>query len=132
MSGFSADWLQRREPYDAAARSGTLAREFGAALGPQQSHPKRIIDLAAGSGANFRVLAPLIGGDQDWLLVDHDPQLIATQAVAIERWAEREGWRCSRNDESLDVMAGTSTWRVRARRIDLAHALEQIDATDCD
>ncbi|MGH8620138.1 MAG: hypothetical protein ACREUW_20805, partial [Burkholderiales bacterium] len=41
-------------------------------------------------------------------------------------------WRCSRNDESLDVMAGTSTWRVRARRIDLAHALEQIDATDCD
>ena len=94
MSGFKADWLQRREPFDAAARDRDLARRFGAVLGDGQNKPRRIVDLAAGSGANFRALAPLLGGDQDWLLVDHDPLLIAAQAAEIARWSTRNGWHC--------------------------------------
>ena len=73
---FAAEWLALREPADAAARarspgSAALARRFAAAL----PRPARIIDLGAGTGANARALAPTIGGDQEWWLVDSDPAL---------------------------------------------------------
>jgi hypothetical protein len=132
MSGFSADWLQTREPFDAAARDPALARRFGEALGDGQHGPRRIIDLAAGSGANFRVLAPLLGGDQDWLLVDHDPLLIAAQATEIARWAAHAGWRCGNSDSGLLVETGTARWCVRTRQLDLAQDLEQLALTEAD
>ena len=132
MSGFAADWLQRREPFDAAARDTDLARRFGAALSEEQNRPRRIIDLAAGSGANFRALAPLLGGDQDWLLVDHDPLLMAAQAAEIARWSQREGWRCQDIDGGVRVDTEAAHWRVRAYRLDLATDLEQVDFAACD
>ena len=132
MNGFAAEWLQRREPFDAAARDQDLARRFGAALGDVKSGPRRIVDLAAGSGANFRALAPLVGGDQDWLLVDHDPRLIAAQTAEIARWAQREGWYFQTSDDRVLVETGAARWRVRARRLDLAQFLEQIDLAACD
>ena len=132
MSGFTADWLQLREPFDAAARNIDLARQFGAALGNAQGRPRRIVDLAAGSGASFRALAPLLGGDQDWLLVDHDPSLIAAQAVEIERWSTRNGWQCDEGSGEVVVRPGTADWRARAHTLDLAHCLEQVDLADCD
>ena len=132
MSGFTTDWLRQREPFDAAARDKGLARRFGAALGNGQYAPRRIVDLAAGSGANFRALAPLLGGDQDWLLVDDDPLLIAAQAVEIARWAKREGWRCQTIDEGVLVETGAASWRARAQKVDLAQFLEQVDFAACD
>ncbi|HZS84388.1 MAG TPA: class I SAM-dependent methyltransferase [Stellaceae bacterium] len=70
---FSREWLALREPLDAQARDAELTRRFVAAL---PAHP-RLLDLAAGSGANFRYLAPRFGGAQDWLLVDKDAALLA-------------------------------------------------------
>ena len=132
MSGFAADWLQRREPFDAAARDNELARRFGLALADGQSGPRQIVDLAAGSGANFRALAPLLGGDQDWLLVENDPLLIAAQAAEIARWAKREGWQCQVIDAGVVVETETVKWRTRAQRLDLSQSLEQIDLSACD
>ena len=132
MTGFGADWLRRREPFDAAARNSDLARRFGAALGNERNMPRRVIDLAAGSGANFMALAPLIDGDQDWLLIDNDSSLLATQAEAIARWSEREGWRCRNIDKGVLVETGTGNWQARAQRLDLAQSLEQIDFAACD
>lgn len=132
MSGFRVDWLQRREPFDAAARDRDLARQFGAALGDGQNRPRRIVDLAAGSGANFRALAPLLGGDQDWLLVDHDPLLIAAQAGEIARWSARNGWHCQEFSGGVSIDTGTSNWRARTHTLDLARFLEQVDLAACD
>jgi hypothetical protein len=130
MSGFSADWLRRREPFDLAARDHTLARSFATALGAHR--PRKIIDLAAGSGANFRALAPLLGGDQDWLLVDHDAALLAAQATEIARWAGLQGWRCEPNDDALIVQSAGACWRVRAQMLDLVQDLERIDFAASD
>jgi hypothetical protein len=130
MSGFSADWLRRREPFDLAARDLTLARRFAAALGTQQ--PRRIIDLAAGSGANFRALAPLLGGDQEWLLVDNDTALLAAQPTAIAHWADQHGWHFEQNDCVLMVTSAGACWRIRTQMLDLAQHLERIDFTACD
>lgn len=82
MSGatFSADWLQMREPFDAAARDAA-ADELGlvqrlASLRTRTGRPLRVIDLACGTGANLRWLAPRLGGVQQWLAVDHDADLL--------------------------------------------------------
>ena len=133
MSGFSADWLRLREPFDLAARSRTLADGFKAALGPRRAQPWRIVDLACGSGANFRALAPWLEGDQAWLMVDHDPRLLAAQRTEIAQWAGRRGWSCEQaHEDRLEIHTGTARWQVRGRPLDLARSLEDIDLATCD
>lgn len=111
------------------------AADVGAADAPMRG-PLRIVDLAAGSGANFRVLAPLLGGDQDWLLVDHDPSLLAAQASAIGQWAALKGWRCETSAEGLSVHLAPRgvpvCWRLRMQQLDLQDSLEQIDCSAFD
>jgi hypothetical protein len=121
MSAFSAEWLALREPADHAARSAAITQQAFDAL-PRDT-PIRILDLAAGTGSNFRYLtgaggptrrsAPTFagadpspmnvaadlrvppsqgfgearqsakrdGGRPTWLLVDHDPVLLACIAA---------------------------------------------------
>ncbi len=123
MTDFSDEWLSRRAPFDLAARDGELAVRFAAALGKTA----RVIDLAAGHGANFRALAPIIGGDQDWVLVDQDPMLLTAQAGEIARWAKREGWHCSSEAEGVVVETGSARWCAKAKRLDLSRDLERLD-----
>jgi len=112
MAGFSAEWLALREPADHAARSADLTRAVLNAL--PRDGPQRILDLAAGTGANLRYLASVFAGPThgsaptesnvraplagslaspvpvgaepgvrpSWLLVDHDPALLAHVARA--------------------------------------------------
>jgi SAM-dependent methyltransferase len=47
-----------------------------ASLRTDASRPLRVIDLACGTGANLRWLAPRLGGAQQWLVVDHDADLL--------------------------------------------------------
>jgi hypothetical protein len=70
---FTADWLALREPADAAARSDALASAFA-------GKARRIIDLATGTGANVRYLAPRLTGAQHWVAVDDDVGLLAAFA----------------------------------------------------
>ena len=73
MSGFSAEWLALRERADARARSAPLV----AALRARLAADARILDLATGTGANVRHLAPLLDGNHAWTVVDHDAALLA-------------------------------------------------------
>jgi SAM-dependent methyltransferase len=77
---FSAGWLQQREPFDAVARETAAARMSLparlAGLRPTAGTPWRIIDLACGTGANLRWLAPRLGGAQQWQVLDHDKALL--------------------------------------------------------
>ena len=128
--GFSADWLRLREPLDLAARNEALAQGFKAALKPRGGEALRLIDLAAGSGANLRALAPCLGRDQDWTLVDHDPLLLAAQRVEIKRWAREHGWACVDDGSLLRINTGAARWQVRGLQIDLARDLERIDLSE--
>jgi hypothetical protein len=73
MSGFTADWLSLREPVDRRARSLSLTRIAVDAL---PAGIVRALDLATGTGANIRYLAPHLPPDQDWLAVDNDDRLL--------------------------------------------------------
>lgn len=123
MSGFSLDWLRLRAPFDRAARDDRLARRFAATLRRPDHRPLRLLDLGAGTGANARVLAPLIGGDQDWLLLDDDRALLGWCAAEHIAWAGREGHSVEKDGDAVVIRAGAARWRLRARHIDLARDL---------
>jgi hypothetical protein len=77
----SPGWLELRETADGAARSrelvGRLLRR------PRPAGPWLIHDLACGSGAMGRWLAPLLPGPQRWVLHDRDEELLATAAADV-------------------------------------------------
>ena len=106
MGGFSADWLALREPSDARARSVMLTSAIADRLAGA-----RVLDLAAGTGANVRYLEGFVHGDRGrphWLLVDNDPALLAKAAVLL---GSREG--------------------VETRAVDLSAALDPPSANLC-
>lgn len=77
----SANWLELREPADAAARTGELVehlRQQLAATGCRVIH-----DLACGTGSMGRWLAPLLPGQQRWILHDRDADLLAVAAAEL-------------------------------------------------
>jgi len=74
VSGFSAEWLALREPYDLRARSKAVLDAVLADLDPTSV---RIVDIACGTGATFRALSSHLPARQHWRLVDNDLSLLA-------------------------------------------------------
>ena len=122
MSGFSEAWLALREPLDTRSRSASLVERLRANV---PAGERRIVDLATGSGANLRYLAPRIGGEQAWLLVDSDGALLEAMGARLPDWAAKHGLR-------FDERGGTLTLngpdlRCQARRLQLDLAKHQLD-----
>jgi hypothetical protein len=99
-SNFTVDWLALREPCDRRARNVEVL-DAVAGLLADRSAPA-IVDLACGTGATLRAVAPRLPARQSWSLVDNDLGLLARAAAQ-------------------DVPAGL---RVVARPVDLVHDLE--------
>jgi SAM-dependent methyltransferase len=91
MSGFSADWLALREPADTRARdaAGGLLDALPGGRDPHGAGPRgtgtrtadpvgarEVLDLGAGTGANYRYLHARLGAVRRWTLADHDPALL--------------------------------------------------------
>ncbi|WP_438026524.1 class I SAM-dependent methyltransferase [Sorangium sp. So ce233] len=114
MSGFAVEWLALREPADRRARSGDLAGALAARLGARAR--VSVVDLGAGTGANLRATAPLLGPEQRWTLVDHDAALLGEARAALGRWAEAT---IDAGDPLLIEKAGRRI-TVSFRRADLA------------
>ena len=131
-AGFTADWLQQREPFDATARDAAAPR-----LGLQRLHglqplqqtptagptparaPLRVIDLACGTGANLRWLAPRLGGAQQWLVVDHD-------AALLQRWPACLGLPEGRRQSRLHHSGNGFSADIVRQQLDLAQDLEAL------
>src|SRR5258708_7347451 len=82
MSGFSADWLALREPYDTQARNSAVLDAIVAAFKAIPSI--RVVDLACGTGSTLRALGPKLAAPQNWRLVDNDLSLLG-RALAMKR-----------------------------------------------
>lgn len=121
-ASFSADWLSLREPADARARAlpdpsrlaARLARALDGAAAPGET--LRIVDLGSGTGANLRALAPLIGRDQVWVLLDHDAALLAD----IRGRLLADGGTAGENGITLQAPATPHRLTVRLEQADLA------------
>jgi SAM-dependent methyltransferase len=115
MTGtFPADWLALREPADAAARCGSIMALAAAYL--EGCEAPRICDLACGTGATLRGLAPLLPQRQHWLLVDHDPALLARARQVLAAWADRS----AEDGPALTIEAAGKHITVTFRQADLA------------
>lgn len=79
-AGLSPGWLALREPADAAARSPELVAELRRDL--PTTGPLVVHDLGCGTGSMARWLAPLLPGDQHWVLHDTEADLLAHAAAA--------------------------------------------------
>jgi len=79
MSGFSADWLALREPYDLQARNRDVLAAVAAFFTGLPS--LSIVDLACGTGATARAIAAHLPLPQRWRLVDNDLGLLARAAA---------------------------------------------------
>ena len=140
MIGFSADWLNLREPFDHAARGmgvaaidlhGRLARWRNRSPGEALA----VIDLACGHGANLRALAPCLGGAQHWRLVDHDPALLAAVPDALAKWARRHEYRFALeggvgDEQSIQIAGPDFHAKVDCKRVDLARGLASLDFSE--
>jgi hypothetical protein len=105
--GFDPHWLRLRSPFDDAARAERLTRLFAGSL---PANP-RLLDLAAGTGANLRYLAPRLGqAGQRWVLADHDRVLLDAVADEMTWWEQRSPalsreceWECRQIDLVRDL-----------------------------
>src|SRR5438128_5144077 len=105
MSGFSADWLALREPFDSRARSPAVVDAVASFFEPQQS--VRAIDLACGTGSTLRALSPRLPPRQSWTLVDNDPSLLARAAsTPTSEHVTVDVVACDLNDGLESVLAG--------------------------
>lgn len=125
MTGFSADWLALREPMDAVSRN----LELTAALVAWRARHDAlsVLDLGAGTGANFRFLAPRLGGHQHWRLIDHDPALLAQIGRIHQEWAAARTLNVSVEGAGWVIQGGDDAWHLEIRRLDLAGDWEPLD-----
>jgi hypothetical protein len=79
----STGWLDLREPADAAARSGELVDRLLRHV--PEGGSWTIHDLACGTGAMGRWLAPRLPGQQRWVLHDRDADLLEVAAASLPR-----------------------------------------------
>jgi hypothetical protein len=120
VSGFSAEWLELREPFDAAARAASLVADLKrhVATGNRDA-PLHVVDLGAGAGSNLRYLAPLLGGVQRWRLVDHDSLLVDAALATTHAWAAARGADVLRSGSRLRIRAAEFACEVTCERVEL-------------
>ncbi len=117
MEKFTRDWLNLREAVDAAARNRGLLQQL---VAWRERHGQlAILDLGAGSGTNFRFLAPRLGGEQQWLLLDNDPQLLDSIDSVMHRWANVNGFHIEHQTGGLRIAGNGFSCFLESRRFDL-------------
>jgi hypothetical protein len=79
VSGFSAEWLALREPFDLRARNSAVLEAVSTSLKARAW--VRVVDLASGTGSTLRALSPHLPARQSWKLIDNDAALLK-QAIA--------------------------------------------------
>ena len=76
--GFSAAWLELREPADHAARDNALLADAAIAAGENPV----IVDLGCGTRSTIRAFEGRLARPAEWRLIDNDPELLAHAATA--------------------------------------------------
>ncbi|MFJ4534956.1 class I SAM-dependent methyltransferase [Streptomyces tibetensis] len=85
---YAPEWLELREPADAAARAHDLLDPLRIRLANLPGKSGVVIhDLGCGTGSMGRWLAPRLDGAQHWILHDRDPYLLHFAAVSSPRSA---------------------------------------------
>jgi hypothetical protein len=120
VSGFTQDWLTLREPADRSARSVAVTECAVAQLTARGSRPVRVLDLATGTGANVRFLAPMLPMPQEWRVVDRDVGLLAALPQHLAAWALGRACRVSGDPGGFTVRGDGTECLIETRTADLS------------
>jgi GNAT superfamily N-acetyltransferase len=135
VSGFSTEWLAQREPFDRAARAQSIAvfdalgrlAELRTRTRAAHDQTLHVIDLACGTGANLRELAPRLGGRQRWQVVDHDGALLSALPAELASWAHASGHQLQvAADRSLTLRGAGFDASIACQQLDLATQLDRL------
>jgi len=85
-----------------------------------------VLDLACGTGANLRELAPRLKGPQQWTLVDHDPKLLQELPEAVAAWARAEGFIAQAGIRSIRMEGPDWQAQVQIECVDLASNFDTV------
>lgn len=125
MSGFSARWLELREPRDHESRCAFPDELERIA---RRKAPLYIVDLGTGSGSNFRYLAPRLGSTQHWLCVDNDADLLGAMRASLANWPP--GGRVESRGSALEIQAPEFIATLELECMDLAYGLARLRIPD--
>ena len=107
MSGFSAEWLSLREPYDRAARNAKVLDAVAGTFAAQTAIA--VVDLACGTGSTVRAVGPHLPPRQNWRLVDNDLSLLARTSTLSQPPQRR------RSRRARSISPAISNWRSTGR-----------------
>ncbi len=126
MSRFAADWLFLREQRDHASRY-PFVRELADLR--QRSPEIHALDLGAGTGSNFRFLAPRLGTTQHWVCIDNDADLLDAMHARLVGWHDENGMAVDIEaaGAELRVQGASFTARIARRQCELAQGLDDIE-----
>ena len=117
MDNALSTWLRLRETADAAARSESLTRTIAGTIAA--SEPVQVLDLATGTGANLRYLAPRLPGRQRWLVVDRDSALLALVPVLTSSWGVARDYEVRTHVNGCVIRGERLECHVETKRLDL-------------
>ncbi|TQJ91134.1 class I SAM-dependent methyltransferase [Streptomyces sp. SLBN-31] len=129
---YAPEWLELREPADAAARSHDLLDPLRIRLANLPGKAGLVIhDLGCGTGSMGRWLASRLDGAQHWVLHDRDPYLLHFAAVASPRSAA-DGSRVSVETRRGDVARLTADGLAGASLVTASALLDVLTREDLE
>lgn len=135
VESFDGDWLELREPFDAAARNPGIAEALMQHL-DAKGRP-RFLDLGAGTGSLTRWLGHFVGRAHAWTLADADAELMARAFDTMMDAADAIGWRATWPQRKVLLLhAPSGAWRIEGVLTNLVEAPEglplgAVDAVTC-
>lgn len=126
--GFSEQWLTLREPADHAARSRRLSKTL--ADWSTQHDSMNIVELGAGTGSNLRYLMPMLGKNQQWVLVDNDPDLLNHLPEILQPWADEQNAHLTVKNNVLRIEHENYSATVKIQLLNLALQLNELPMKD--
>jgi len=126
--GFSEQWLTLREPADHAARSDRLSKIL--AEWSTQHDSLNIVELGAGTGSNLRYLMPMLGKNQQWVLVDNDPALLNHLPEILQPWADEQHAKLTVENNKLQIDHENYSATVKIQLLNLALQLSELPMKD--
>jgi SAM-dependent methyltransferase len=124
MSGFSAQWLALREPYDRAARNPAVLEALKSAFAGRDT--VTVVDLGCGTGATLRAVSALLPARQSWQLVDHDEGLLA------EAEARTAGFAPAITTKAVDLAGNLDAVLDNADLVTMSALLDLVSAAWLD
>ncbi|MFC3574096.1 class I SAM-dependent methyltransferase [Streptomyces yaanensis] len=130
---YAPQWLQLREPADAAARAHELLDPLRIRLANRSGRATDVVvhDLGCGTGSMGRWLAPLLDGAQHWILHDRDPYLLHFATVGAPR-AAADGSRVTVTTQRGDIGRLTPDALTGASLVTASALLDVLTADEID